>query len=372
MLRDEPVLIIDLAKFYGGADVRVIALARMLHGQRRYAVVTLQGSVLHRQLEAADLVCFPVPFSRGDPRVLLYLYRLIRDGGYTVVDAHNPQSQFWGGVAAALAGLRKLVSTVHSAYGLEYGYSLKGRLYELILLLCYRLGFHFIAVSESVHDYLGELGIAPTKISLIHNAIDYTEVSSVGRHAPLFKELGWDSDLFVLTVVGRLESVKGHEYLFEAVARVVKSKPLLRCLVIGDGARREEYQEQVRKAGLGDIVHFAGFRNDVPALLSGSDAFCLPSLSEGLPYAALEACSFRLPLLLSDVGGLSKLFENGKTAFLAPPADINALEQGINWLMDHPADARALGEAAFHLIKQKSGITEMYGKTLEIYRLTHM
>lgn len=368
MLRNEPVLIVDLAKFYGGADVRVVTLARMLHGQRPYAVVTLQDSVLHRQLEAAGLVCFSVPFSRGDPRVLLYLYRLIRNGGYSVIDVHNPQSQFWGGLAALLGGAKKIVSTVHSAYGQEHGYSLKGRLYELILLLCYRLGFHFIAVSESVHNYLGELGIAPTKISLIHNAIDFGELGSTGRHAALFKELGWDSNVFVLTVVGRLESVKGHEYLFSALGRVAKSKSLLRCLVVGDGARREEYQEQVRKSGLGDIVHFAGFQNDVPALLSGSDAFCLPSLSEGLPYAALEACSFRLPLLLSDVGGLSELFEHGKTAILVPPADINALEHGINWLMDYPADARALGEAAFRLVKQKSDVTEMYNKTLEIYQ----
>jgi glycosyltransferase involved in cell wall biosynthesis len=367
MLRNDPILIVDLAKYYGGVDVRVTALARMLHGERPYAVATLKGSALHHRLEAADLVSFPVPFSRGDPRILLYLYRLIRKGGYKVVDTHNPQSQFWGGLAATWAGARS-ICTVHSAYGLEYANTLKGRLYELVLQLSYRLGFHFIAVSESVHQYLAELGIPSTRISLIHNAIEYTEETSAGRAAPFFKELGWSSDVFVVTVVGRLESVKGHRFLFEALARLAKSRPRLRCLVVGDGYLRSEYEELVRKADLEQIVHFAGFRNDVSVLLSGSDVFCLPSLSEGLPYAVLEACNHRLPLLLSGVGGLAELFDHGKTAFLVPPADVDALARGICWLMDYPVEANGLGEAAFYAVKQKSGTRQMYGKTLEIYQ----
>ncbi|WP_454142309.1 glycosyltransferase [Methylocaldum sp. MU1018] len=361
-------MIVDLAKFYGGVDVRVTALARRLHGEHPYAVATLKDSMLHRRLESSELVFLPVPFSRGDPRILLYLYRLIRKGGYKVVDAHNPQSQFWGGLAAICAGARRKISTVHSAYGPEYGHTLKGRLYELVLHFNYWLGSHFIAVSESVYEYLGELGIPATRISLIHNAIEYIDEPLPRRNAPFFKTLGWDSEAFVLTVVGRLESVKGHGFLFDALGRIAKARPQLRCLVVGDGGLRAEYEERVKRAGLGHVVHFAGFRNDISDLLSGSDAFCLPSLSEGLPYAVLEACNHRLPLLLSEVGGLAKLFEHGATAFFVPPADAGALEAGICWLMDHPADRAALGEAAFRLVKQKSAAGDMCAKTLEIYR----
>jgi glycosyltransferase involved in cell wall biosynthesis len=368
MLDHDAVLIIDLARHYGGADVRVTALARMLHGERPYAIVTLKGSALHQRLESTGLTFFPVPFSRGDPRIFFHLYRMIRDGGYTVVDTHNPQSQFWGGLAATLAGAKRKIGTVHSAYGPEHGDTLKGRFYEWVLRFSCRLGFHFIAVSESVHGYLSTLGIPATRISLIHNAIEYAEDLPAGRSAPLFEDLGWGADVFVLTVVGRLEPVKGHRYLFEALARLVKSKPSLRCLVVGDGSWRGEYEKQVEKAGLRNIVHFTGFRHDVPALLSGSDAFCLPSLSEGLPYAVLEACHHRLPLLLTAVGGLAELFEHGKTAFLVQPADATALERGIRWLMDHPADASALGETAFQLVRRNSGTQHMCSKTLETYR----
>lgn len=368
MFDHDAVLIVDLARHYGGADVRVAALARMLHGERRYAIAVLKGSALHKRLESIGLAFLPVPFSRGDPRILFHLYRMIRKGGYTVVDTHNPQSQFWGGLAATLAGVKRKIGTIHSAYGPEHGDTLKGRFYEWVLHFSYQLGFHFIAVSESVHDYLRTLGIPATRISVIHNAIEYAEDYPTGRRARLFEDLGWGTDVFVLTVVGRLEPVKGHRYLFEALARVVKSKPSLRCLVVGDGSLRGEFEKQVESAGLRNIVHFTGFRHDVPALLSGSDAFCLPSLSEGLPYAVLEACQHRLPLLLTAVGGLAELFEHGKTAFLVQPADATALERGICWLMDHPADASALGETAFQLVRQNSGTKHMYSKTLETYR----
>jgi len=361
-------LIVDLAKFYGGADVRVTALARRLHGEYPYAVATLKDSALQRRLEAADLVFMPVPFSRGDPRILLYLYRAIREGGYEVIDAHNPQSLFWGGLAATWAGAGRKIGTVHSAYGPEHGHSLKGRLYELVLYLVYRLGFHFVAVSESVYAYLGELGIPSTRISLVRNSMEYGGEPSPGRKASFFEERGWRSDVFVLTVVGRLEPVKGHRFLLEALADITKERPTLRCLVVGDGSLRAECEAMVKKANLQNVVHFAGFRNDISVLLSGSDAFCLPSLSEGLPYAVLEACVHRLPLLLSEVGGLAELFEHGKTAFLVPPADAGALKTGIRWLMDHPSDASVLGEAAFQAVRQKADAGEMHAKTLELYR----
>jgi glycosyltransferase involved in cell wall biosynthesis len=368
MLQTNPVLIVDLAKFFGGADVRVMALARRLHGKHPYAIATLKDSALRQRLDASNLVSLPVPFSRGDPRILLCLYRMIRDGGYTVVDAHNPQSLFWGGLAGTWAGVGRKIGTVHSAYGQEHGNTLKGRLYELVLHFSYRLGFHFIAVSESIHEYLRTLGIPSTRISLIHNAIEYIEEVSAGRNAPFFKELGWTSDVFVLIVVGRLEPVKGHRFLFEALARIVKTRPRLRCLVVGDGSLRAECEDLVKRADLQDIVHFTGFRDDISVLLSGSDAFCLPSLSEGLPYAVLEACNHRLPLVLSKVGGLAKTFEHRKTALLIPPGEVRALEAAICWLMDYPIDASALGEAAFQLIRQKADTSEMHAKTLELYQ----
>lgn len=155
-----PVLLIDLAKHYGGAEVRVFDLAASLHGRRPYAVAALAGGPLHRRLEAAGLVSLPVPYARSDPRLVLFMLRAIRQGGVRVVDAHNPQSQFWGHLAALLAGAPVRISTVHSAYRFEHNGSLKGRAYEQVLRLNGWWGNHFITVSEVVSTYLRSIGIA--------------------------------------------------------------------------------------------------------------------------------------------------------------------------------------------------------------------
>jgi glycosyltransferase involved in cell wall biosynthesis len=362
-----PVLIINLAKGYGGAEVRVLDTAKLLHGRYPYAVATLAGSPLHQRLEAAGLAALPVPFGRADIRLLFFLRQAMRRGGYGVVDAHNVQSQFWGHLAARLAGVPIKVSTVHSAYQLEHNGSLKGRLYEQVLCSNANWSVQFIAVSEAVQNYLQNIGINPERISLIHNSISLSTLPSSSSGMPLREVLDWGKDTYVVIVVARLEPIKGHTYLLEALSRVASERPQLRCLIVGEGRQRTALEAQVQQAQLQEHVHFAGFRDDVSALLSASDAFCLPSLSEGLPYALLEASAQCLPLLVTRVGGMAQLLNN-QTALLVPPADPAALAEGLCWLMDHPQVARWMGQMAFASLQQHFSPDEMLYRTLEVYR----
>ena len=361
-----PVLIVDLAQGYGGAEVRVLDTAKSLHGHYPYGVATLAGSPLHQRLEAAGLVAVPVPFSRSDPRLLFFLFRAIRQRGYGVLDAHNVQSQFWGHLAAALAGAGR-VSTVHSSYKLEHNGSLKGRMYEQVLRLNTWWGVQFIAVSEAVQSYLQSLDIPADRISLIHNSIHLPPLAESSREHPLLKSLGWTEDAYVVIVVARLEPVKGHSFLIEALSQVAPELPQLRCLIVGDGRTRPALEAQVAQAHLQDRVHFAGFRDDIPALLSASAAFCLPSLSEGLPYALLEACAHHVPALVTRVGGMAELLTHRQTAFLVPPSDPAALAEGLRWLVNHNEEAAAMSQRTFAWLEQKFSPDEMIAKTLAIY-----
>lgn len=362
-----PVLLVDLAKSYGGAEVRVLATAKSLHGQHPYAVATLAGSPLHQRLERAGLTSLPVPFGRADGRLVFFLARAIRRAGFQVVDAHNVQSQFWGHLAALAAGVLVKVSTVHSAYRFEHHGSLKGRLYEQVLRLNAGWGTHFVAVSKTVESYIQGLGIAPDKISLIHNSVSPPAQPSTSAALSLLQSLGWEKDVYMVIVVARLEPVKGHTFLLEALSRITPERPQLRCLIVGEGRTRAALESQVQEACLQERVHFTGFRDDIPALLGASDAFCLPSLSEGLPFALLEAGMQRLPLLVTQVGGMAEVLRHGHTAFLVPPADPAALARGLSWLMDYPQAARCMGETASTYLQQCLNLTEMLRKTLAVY-----
>ena len=364
---NEPVLIIDLAKYYGGADVRVIELARSLHGKRACTVAALAESPLRQRLEAEGLKVLPVPYSRSDPRLMFFIYQAIKREGFRVVDAHNPQSQFWGHLGALLAGGVRRISTVHSAYRLEHNNSMKGRFYESVLYLNRWTGNRFIAVSEAVEKYLIDTGIPAGQVRLIHNSLHLSEGDNVGKDIPLLHDLGWGEDTFIVSIVARLEPVKAHAVLVDAIAKNIERYPQLRCLIVGDGRLRDELEAQVKNLNVGKFIHFAGFRDDIPILLNASDVFCLPSLSEGLPYALLEAAGARLPVLVSKVGGMAVLLTHMENAYLIPPSDVDALAEGLAWMITHPQEAKVMGQAAFNLTQEKFSPARMIAETLAVY-----
>lgn len=361
----QPVLLVALARRYGGAEGRVLDLATAFEGQVDYTVATLQGSPLQRRLQEAGLAVRPLDYSRGDPRLLWRLGQLIRAGGYQVVDGHNPQSQWWGLLAGRLVGVPVLVSTVHLAYGRVQTDSGRGRLYEQVLQLNRRWGCRFITVSQSIRDYLYSLGVQ--KVSLIHNAIDLDKIGSGPAESGWRKQLGWDERCFVVTMVGRLESQKGYPFMLAAMAEAVQRCPLLRCLIVGEGRLRAELEQQVADLGLGNYVHLAGFRDDVPAVLRASDGFCLSSLAEGLPYALLEAAAQRLPLLVTRVDGMAELLTHGQDSFLVPAGNPQALADGLCWLVQNPAGAKQLGQNGYQLVRARFNPAKMVAETLAIY-----
>jgi glycosyltransferase involved in cell wall biosynthesis len=359
-----PVMVVDLAKRFGGADVRVLQLAAALRGRSPCTVATLAGSPLHGRLGAAGLPRLPLARRRADPRVALDLARALRQGGYGAIDAHNPQSQLWALAAGLLARVPVRVTTVHSQYLAEHGGTARGRAYEAVLRLNRLLGSRFVAVSEATRDYLRALGVPEARLSLIPNAVAPAEPAPEGRAAVLGD---WPADSWVVGVVARLEPVKGVDDLLAAVAVLAPERPRVRCLVVGDGRARAALEAQAARLQLDGRVRFTGFRDDVGALLSGLDAFCLPSHSEGLPFALLEACAHRLPLLVTGVGGMAALLDDGDTAHVVPPRDPAALADRLRAMADRPDEAAAMAARAHDLVRERFSLDAMVASTLAVF-----
>lgn len=364
-----PILLIDLSEGYGGVDVHILDLAKGLHGRRPYGVATVAGSPLHQQLTAAGLHVEPVPYHKRDPRNLFALWRIIRCGGYAIVDAHNEQSWLWGVSAAKLAGVSGLLATVHLPWRVIPG-GVKGQIQEQLLRLCHRAGCRFVTVSRSIAAGLQAIGVPAEQVTVIYNAVESgsdtgTTDGASPRSIPTLT--GWSATSYVIVIVGRLTRQKGHHFLLDALAAVRQQHPQVRCLIVGDGNLRPQLEAQAARLGVTDIVHFTGFRQDIGQILSGCDLFCLPSYAEGLPYAALEACQYRLPLLLSAVDGIRELFTDRKTAYLIPVGNVAALAAGIAWSVEHPAAARAMGDAAHAFVKEKLTPAKMLAAKERVY-----
>ncbi len=361
------VLLVCITTVFGGAEVRVMQTARALEAAGwPYRVAVLPDSPLHERLRSEGLATEPMGKSRADPRILPALIRAARRIRADVIDSHNMQSQYWASLAAGfLPGIRRIV-TVHSVYRECYPKPPKTQIHEGALRLGRLVGSKYLAVSETVAADLERIGVRKDRITVSENGIEALAAPPVP--STLFETLGWPEDAFVISIVGRLEPVKGHTFLFQALAGLVRSgAERVRVLVVGDGRDREELEAEVASLDIGDFVHFAGFRSDIPDLLARTDLLCMPSLTEGLPYTALEAGRQAVPLLLSRVGGPERIFTEGETAAFVPPSDAKALETGIAALLDDPEKRRRLGAAAQDLVARRFSVDRMNAETLAHY-----
>lgn len=174
-------------------------------------------------------------------------------------------------------------------------------------------------------------------------------------------ELGVPPDGLLVGTVGNMNRFKGHRYLLEAAARMREQMDAIRFVIVGreldtDAAYRRELKELTARLGLRDRVVFAGFREDVPAILSALDLFVLPSALESCPIALLEAMAMRVPVVATDVGAVGDMVVHGETGLLVPPRKPQALADAmLTILRMQPEEVRTMTQTARERIEQGFG-----------------
>jgi glycosyltransferase involved in cell wall biosynthesis len=169
----------------------------------------------------------------------------------------------------------------------------------------------------------------------------------------------------IVTYVGRLESVKGVDDFLEAVTPLLAHHPEALIQVVG--WYKDAHPLVERHA---HQVTFTGLREDVPAILSESDIFVLPSYSEGLSNALMEAMASGCACVASDVGGNRFLIQNGITGFLFPVGDREALAAHVRRLINDPSKRQTLGEAARKRIVEHFSwevVSKMYENLFSVF-----
>lgn len=210
-----------------------------------------------------------------------------------------------------------------------------------------RLADAFISISRVIHGELRQIGIPEERIWRIPNGVD-VEVfrpASKPEKDELRRRLGLPDGPLVVSA-GRLSPEKGVDVLLEAWPHVLAGEPRARLLVLGEGenSNRLELEARARQLRLDASVHFAGAVPDVSDHLRAADAFALPSRSEGLPVALLEAMACGLPIAATAVGGTPEVLTDGEQGRLVPAEDAGALGRGL--LEALSGAGAAWGEAA--------------------------
>jgi glycosyltransferase involved in cell wall biosynthesis len=237
--------------------------------------------------------------------------------------------------------------------------------------LLVRMATRIIAISEAVKARLKRWPRAHGRCIVVPNGLDLAAFVAAKEQAVVRGSLGIGPEERVIGLVGRLVPFKGHRYLIQAFADVRLRHPSARLLVVGDGPERDKLEQQVGDMGLKGAVHFTGHRCDVPDMLSIMEIFVLPSLGEHFGRVLLEAMALEKPVVGTRAGGVPEVVEDGVTGVLVPPANPEALAEGIIRLLDDPAQARAMGRAGrrrvethFNLRRHAELVEEVYTQTL--------
>ncbi len=225
-----------------------------------------------------------------------------------------------------------------------------------------------LAVSQGVKDYLIEQGaLDPAKVRVVPNGVDLARLRQHRPRTEVRRELGLTSEARVVGLVARLDHWgKGHREFFTALAALSDRFPM-EALIIGGGRRESEVKQLAAELGLAGRVHFLGQRDDIPDLLAALDIFVLPSHSEGVSLALLEAMAAGLPVIATRVGGLPEVVTDGDNGLLIPAKDPEALSQALERLLADPALAKKLGENARRDVENNYSLDRLGREINEIY-----
>jgi glycosyltransferase involved in cell wall biosynthesis len=291
-------------------------------------VASLYGSTegtLGAELEAHGARVVYLDKKRGfDVRMFPRLTKLFRQLRPHVLHTHNYVLRYTL-PASAGAGVQAMVHTIHNVADREVD-----RLGTWLQKLAFRGLVHPVAIAEEVSSSYERVYRLPRPV-LIPNGIDVNEFAGQ-RHAraSIRRELGYGENDLLFLCAARFFPQKNHRTLLEAFAASHAQNAHL--LLAGDGTLQGELEQQVRTLGLADRVRFLGRRDDVPALLSASDAFVLASLWEGNPLSVMEAMAAGLPVAVTGVGGVPELVVNEHSGLVVSPNDAAALTRAMDRL----------------------------------------
>lgn len=272
-------------------------------------------------------------------------------------------------VAARLAGVPRVVGTFHVNSKIDLRGVRGGARHRLLEFVSNQCLDTAIAVSrDTANDWVRRSRISPARVVTIHNGIDPETYRRRLSPAAARERFGLPVDGPVIGAVGRLDEAKGLTYLLDAAARLRPEFPALRVVLAGDGPLRPQLEARTAQLGLAGAVRFLGFQHDVQPVMDALDVFALPSLSETLGYAFLEAMATELPAVGTRVGGIPEVIVDGETGVLVPPRDAAALANGIAGLLRSPATRRRMGAAGRERVVRRFNEQDMVRRTLDVYR----
>ncbi len=351
----------------GGSERQAVALSRLLKEEGSWNVLAAtlnnEGVLRVKMDEAgfAEIPEFPLTsfFNANFVRQVRRCADYLKENKIDLVHTHDFYTNVFGMAAATLAGVPAKIASKRETGEMRSG----GQ--EFVEKLAFGRADAVVANSTAVCSFLVERGIAADKINVIYNGLDLTRFDNDDTTP---EKLGLPVGVRLITLVANLRHRVKNVPMFLRVAKHVSaSVPNTHFVIAGEGELETEMKSLAVELGIGDIVHFTGRCDDIPALLSVSYACVLTSTAEGFSNSILEYMAAGKPIVATNVGGAAEAVIDGETGYLVASDDDAAMAGHLIELLNDEAKAVRFGSNAKQAVAARFSQEAQLRSTLELY-----
>jgi glycosyltransferase involved in cell wall biosynthesis len=317
----------------GGAEGVLTRLCLHSRGVSHVVISLMDAGKYGSLLQQTDIPVYCLGMSPGKPSIVCFyrLLKLIRSEQPAVVQTWMYHADLLGGIAARLAGVRRVFWGVRHSI-LEKGKSKRATIViaRLCALLSNWVPEKVICCANKALMVHADIGYKASKLCVIPNGYDLSSFKPEQESgAKVRRELGFGNDEFIIGTVGRFDPLKDHSNLLQALALVAMQGISFRCLLVGKGLSTDNdvLMTWIAELGLQDKVLLVGQRTDIPAVMNALDLHVLSSCSEGFPNVIAEAMACGTPCVSTDAGDALEII--GDSSVCCPIQDARALADVI-------------------------------------------
>jgi glycosyltransferase involved in cell wall biosynthesis len=359
------LLVLDqFSKTLGGGERVALKLAALLprYGYRA-SILTFSVDPESAGLKSPPCPIYLLPLRRvydvNALRAAFELKQFLKRQQIQIVQTFFESSDLWAGFVTKTMSDAKLIWSRR-----DMGI-LRGRKHDIAYRLMSGVPDRVFAVSEQVRQHCINVDrIAPARVLTIYNGLDVAEWDTAMQPVKVAGKV-------LVSTVGNIRRVKGHDIFVRAAASVVQQFPNVTFSIAGevlDPSYFKELQNLVRDLKLTDHFSFVSGVTNLREYLFAADIFVLPSRSEGFSNAIIEAMAASLPVVATDVGGNAEAVKDGVSGFIVPSEDIAALSGAIIRLLSDPAKAKGMGMAGRGLAVERFTIDAMMNRITNVYK----
>ncbi|PIP55815.1 MAG: hypothetical protein COX06_01265 [Candidatus Zambryskibacteria bacterium CG22_combo_CG10-13_8_21_14_all_42_17] len=282
------------------------------------------------------------------------ILKIIKNERPDVFHINSSKMGALGAMAGRLAGIKNIIFTAHGWAFNEprpLWQKIPIKFFAWLTILCTH---KTISVSEKIKKDMERWPFTKNKLVVIHNGMSRFNLAQ--------RENG----SFTVGTIAELHRIKGLDILLIAWNKFIK-KHQAKLVIIGEGEERKNLENMAQKLGISDSVIFKGSVDNARSFLSNFDIFCMPSRSEGMPYALLEAGLAKLPVIASAVGGITEIIENGQNGILVEPEDAETIFSSLILLTEDKDLRERLGTNLKASIEEEFSFENMVLETFKLY-----